>query len=139
MPNPNLPQGMQTNSNCLAELILSLLSTCNVDLFADFSTAEVVFSSIGGLRGAISLILAQMVVTEHRPGESGSNGRVLAQVSGLRLASDLQQLSKHSQHPQRLAFLCQAASVRVMGFMHARGMLIALQRWVGHAGIPLPF
>ena len=34
---------------------------------ADFSAAEVVFATIGGLRGAISLILAQMVVTEQGP------------------------------------------------------------------------
>ena len=48
----------------------------------DFSTAEVVFSAIGGLRGAISLILAQSVVTEHRPGETDKNARVTAQVPG---------------------------------------------------------
>ncbi|KAK9788845.1 hypothetical protein WJX73_003600 [Symbiochloris irregularis] len=43
-----------------------------------FSTAEIVFSAIGGLRGAISLILAQVVVTEHRPGSH--NSRVIAQL-----------------------------------------------------------
>ena len=48
-------------------------------LCADFSAAEVIFATIGGLRGAISLILAQMVVTEQGP-EHKKGQRITAEV-----------------------------------------------------------
>ena len=49
-----------------------------LELLADLSFAEVIFATVGGLRGAISLILAQMVVTEQAP-EHHPNKRVTAE------------------------------------------------------------
>ena len=44
------------------------------------SLTEMIFSTLGGLRGAVSLILAQMVVTENpNPGDLDTK-RVTAQV-----------------------------------------------------------
>jgi NhaP-type Na+/H+ and K+/H+ antiporter len=42
------------------------------------SPQEVIFTTMGGLRGAVSLILAQMVVTEQNP--KSENQRVTAEV-----------------------------------------------------------
>ena len=46
---------------------------------AAFSAAEVIFATIGGLRGAISLILAQAVITEQAP-ERGEDKHINAEV-----------------------------------------------------------
>ena len=46
------------------------------------SAGEILFSTVGGLRGAISLILAQMLVTQSQPNpEQKDQQRVQAQVS----------------------------------------------------------
>lgn len=45
------------------------------------SWAEIVFATIGGLRGAVSLILAQVVVTEQNPDPSMQDRKVTAEVS----------------------------------------------------------
>lgn len=47
------------------------------------SAGEIIFSTIGGLRGAVSLILAQMLVTQSTPNpvEQKDQQRVQAQVN----------------------------------------------------------
>ena len=72
-------------------------------LHTDLSSAEVVFSAIGGLRGAISLILAQMVVTEHRPGEASQNSRVIAQVPLAPCSTSLKATEYDADHKQHAA------------------------------------
>lgn len=47
---------------------------------AEMSWAEIVFATIGGLRGAVSLILAQVVVTEQNPDPSMQDRKVTAEV-----------------------------------------------------------
>lgn len=48
------------------------------------SAGEILFSTVGGLRGAISLILAQMLVTQSHPNpEQKDQQRVQAQVRPL--------------------------------------------------------
>jgi NhaP-type Na+/H+ or K+/H+ antiporter len=42
------------------------------------TVTEVIFATVGGLRGAVSLILAQMVVTEQNP--RSENQKVTAEV-----------------------------------------------------------
>ncbi len=44
------------------------------------SWAEIVFATIGGLRGAVSLILAQVVVTEQNPDPTLQDRKVTAEV-----------------------------------------------------------
>ena len=46
------------------------------------SWGEITFTTFGGLRGAVSLILAQVVVTEQSPHSDLRNRKVTAQVSG---------------------------------------------------------
>ncbi len=46
---------------------------------------EITFTTFGGLRGAVSLILAQVVVTEQSPKSDLQNRKVTAQVSGLHI------------------------------------------------------
>ena len=48
---------------------------------ADMDWREIVFTTFGGLRGAVSLILAQAVVTEQAPNPTLQNQKVTAQVS----------------------------------------------------------
>ena len=45
---------------------------------AAMSWSEIIFTTVGGLRGAISLILVQQVVTESTPGQEGQ--KVTAEV-----------------------------------------------------------
>jgi NhaP-type Na+/H+ or K+/H+ antiporter len=47
---------------------------------AEMSWPEIVFATVGGLRGAVSLILTQAVVTEQAPNPSLENQKVTAQV-----------------------------------------------------------
>ena len=49
-------------------------------LRADMSWPEIIFTTFGGLRGAVSLILAQAVVTEQAPNPTLQNQKVTAQV-----------------------------------------------------------
>jgi hypothetical protein len=52
-------------------------------LLAEMSLAEIVFATIGGLRGAVSLILAQVVVTEQNPDPTLESRKVTAEVPTL--------------------------------------------------------
>ena len=49
-------------------------------LRAAMSWDEITFATFGGLRGAVSLILAQVVVTEQAPHSDLQNRKVTAQV-----------------------------------------------------------
>jgi hypothetical protein len=42
--------------------------------------SEILFATIGGLRGAVSLILTQVVVTEQNPDPTLANRKVTAEV-----------------------------------------------------------
>ena len=53
---------------------------------ADMSWQEIIFTTFGGLRGAVSLILAQAVVTEQAPNPTLQNQKVTAQVNPLHVA-----------------------------------------------------
>ena len=52
-------------------------------LLAAMTWGEITFTTFGGLRGAVSLILAQVVVTEQSPNSDLRNRKVTAQVSSL--------------------------------------------------------
>ena len=49
-------------------------------LLAAMTWNEITFATFGGLRGAVSLILAQVVVTEQAPHSDLQNRKVTAQV-----------------------------------------------------------
>ena len=51
-----------------------------ISLRAAMSWDEITFATFGGLRGAVSLILAQVVVTEQAPHSDLQNRKVTAQV-----------------------------------------------------------
>ena len=66
---------------CVRGLCILLLNPIFSLSGSKLSPGEVVFATIGGLRGAISLILAQMVVTEQNPDPNNpEQQRVTAQV-----------------------------------------------------------
>lgn len=70
----------------LAMLLIRCICICLLNpIFrlagSHMSAGEIVFSTVGGLRGAISLILAQMLVTQLSPNpEAKDQQRVIAQV-----------------------------------------------------------
>ncbi len=47
---------------------------------AEMTMSEILFATIGGLRGAVSLILTQVVVTEQNPDPTLANRAVTAEV-----------------------------------------------------------
>ncbi len=54
-------------------------------MLAAMTWGEITFTTFGGLRGAVSLILAQVVVTEQSPKSDLQNRKVTAQVSGMQI------------------------------------------------------
>lgn len=55
-------------------------TSVTIGLHAAMSWDEITFATFGGLRGAVSLILAQVVVTEQAPHSDLQNRKVTAQV-----------------------------------------------------------